>query len=171
MKNNNLLGFSMVVFGFTTLIILLVMGLISYIQFDMRCKQYLKRAGDANNIELAKSNLDSAIKYLEKNDLTNGVVSIFLRQPKNDIGFWYSNLTACRVELDDIDEGAAQLEKSNVLMKLRETLLDSGEKGDTVVTCPSGLYIYPYNGIYFWFTMIGIAVIGYGAYLLLMGLE
>ena len=62
------------------------------IVFDMNCTQYLKRAADANTVELAKDELEMAISYAEEEDLTEGIVSIFLHQPQNDIGFWYNNM-------------------------------------------------------------------------------
>ena len=112
--------------------------------FNIHCSQYLARAGNANSVELAKPNIESAIKYLEFNGLTNGIVSIFLRQPGNDIAFFYNNIKTCQDELDKISENTTQLEKSNVLMKLRETLLENTKNGESV-TCPDGISIYPHN--------------------------
>jgi hypothetical protein len=56
-------------------------------------------------------------------------------------------LKASLNELNTIPENAQQLEKSNVLMKLRETLLDNTSDG-TEVTCPAGISIYPNNTAY-----------------------
>ena len=52
------------------------------VQFSTNCKQYLKRAADANTVETAKEELAKAISYAEENNLTEGVVSVFLHQPK-----------------------------------------------------------------------------------------
>ena len=96
-------------------------------QFDKNCIQYIKRAADANSVELAKSELEKAISYAEENNLTEGVVSIFFHQPKNDIGYWYQNITEIYEKLENFPEDATSLEGTNVLMNLRETLTDEGE--------------------------------------------
>jgi len=120
--------------------------------FSMGCEQYLKRAADANTIELAQENLSTALAYVEKHDLTHGTVGIFLRQPKNDINYWHRNLTSSIDELSKVTDETTQLEKSNILMKLRETLTDvsGGETGGTCITHPSGIQVYPLNKLFFW---------------------
>lgn len=125
------------------------------VQFDNNCTQYLKRAADANTVERAKEELEKAISYAEKNNLTEGVVSIFLHQPKNDIGYWYQNMTEAYDELENLPEDATSLEKTNVLMKLRETLTDETESGVSV-TIPDGISIYPGNVAYFWWGLLSI---------------
>ena len=123
------------------------------VQFDMNCTQYIKRAADANTVETAKKELSKAISYAEENNLTEGVVSIFLHQPSNDIGYWYKNMTESYSELENLSEDATSLEKTNVLMKLRETLTD--ENGSEVsVTIPKGISIYPRNVSYFWLGLL-----------------
>ncbi|MFA5107750.1 MAG: hypothetical protein WC497_05515 [Patescibacteria group bacterium] len=129
------------------------------VNFSMNCSQYLKRAADANTIELAQANLKTAIEYAEHESLTNGVVSIFLHQPSNDIGFWYSNLIASQKELGQVTANTTQLEKSNLLMKLRETLTDNSKEG-TTITRPKGISIYPANSLFFWWAIIGFGVSG-----------
>lgn len=142
------------IFAITTMLAILWTGIRIYkaIDFDINCGGHLKRAADANTIELAKSELKTSINYIEKHDLTNGVVSIFLKQPKNDMGFWYNNLTASYMELNSVKSDTSLLEKSNMLMKLRETLVDNGK--DTTVTIPNGISIYPFNAVFFWWGML-----------------
>ncbi len=120
---------------------------VNSIVFDRNCEGYLKRAADANTIELAKQNLGVAVKYLENNQLTSGYTSVVYRTPDEDVGFWYENLRASLKELNEVRPDATQLEKSNVLMKLRETLLDEGENG-TCVTVPNGMSVFPNNVAY-----------------------
>ena len=140
-----------------TLIVLTTLRIVFGVGFSLGCSQYLKRAADANTIELAQANLKTAIGYAERANLTNGIVSIFLCQPENDLGFWYSNLIASRDELSRTTPVTSQMEKSNLLMKLRETLTDQGEKG-TRITCPNGVSIYPYNKLFFWLFLINLIV-------------
>lgn len=127
--------------------------IVKAVQFDTNCTQYLKRAADANTVERAKEELEKAISYAEKNNLMEGCVSIFLHQPKNDIGYWYQNITEAYEELENLPEDATSLEKTNVLMKLRETLTDESESG-TSVTIPNGISIYPENIAYFWWGLL-----------------
>ena len=123
------------------------------VQFNMNCTQYIKRAAGANSIETAKEELAKAISYAEENNLTEGVVSIFLHQPINDIGFWYKNMVESYSGLENIPEDATSLEKTNALMKLRETLTDEGKSGISV-TVPDGISIYPSNVLFFWWGLL-----------------
>ena len=91
--------------------------------------------------------------YAEKNGLTEGTVSIFLKDPANDIGFWYQNMKTAYVELENLPEEATALEKSNVLMKVKESLTGNNKNGQ-FVRHPSGISIYPYNIAYFWWCAI-----------------
>ena len=132
-----------------------VVRTVKCIQFDTNCTQYLRRAADASTIENAKEELKKAISYLEENDLTEGIVSIFFQQPQNDVGFWYKNMSESYSELESLPKDATSLEKSNVLMKLRGTLTD--DDGATV-TVPEGISIYPNNVSYFWWGMISFSL-------------
>ena len=123
--------------------------IVKSVQFDFDCKAYLKRAADANTVELAKGELGKAIEYIEDNKLTEGVISIFLENPANDLGFWYQNIKSAYEELDNLGENSSALEKTNVLMKLRESLTDSSDGDSTSVITPEGITVYPNNVIYF----------------------
>lgn len=124
------------------------------VQFKQNVKGYLKRAADANTIPLAQGELTKALDYLEANNMTSGYTSILWKTPDEDIDFWYRNLKASQEELQNLESDSA-LEKTNVLMKLRETLLDTGEK--TSVTVPDGLAVYPNNKL--WGLLMLIATI------------
>lgn len=129
------------------------------IEFKQNVKGYLKRAADANTIEIANEELTKVIDYLEANNLTSGYTSILYKTPDEDIGFWYRNLKASQNELQNLNSTSA-LEKTNVLMKLRETLVDSGKKAR--VTVPDGVTYYPNN--LFW-AVLGWTAAGIVAYL------
>jgi len=88
--------------------------IVKYVNFSLNCEAYLKRAADANTVELAKTELKKAIDYAEENGLTTGVVSIFLKNPVNDIGFWYTNINSAYDELVNLSPDATSLEKTNV---------------------------------------------------------
>lgn len=124
-------------------------------RFDVNCEQYIKRAADASSVEVAKRELGKAIEYCENNGLTKGIVSIFFKQPKNDIGFWYENLKIAYAELDALPEDSTPLEKTNVLMRIRESLTDGGENS-IYVTRPDGIANYPNNAVYFWWCILSM---------------
>lgn len=128
-----LLAFALVVFGFRV---------VYKIQFKPNVTGYLKRAADANTIDLAEQELSRAISYLEAHGLTSGYTSVVYKTPDEDLEFWYNNLKASQLELKQLNSTSA-LEKTNVLLKLRETLVDEGER--TKVTVPAGISVFPNN--------------------------
>lgn len=119
-------------------------GIVKHINLNQDCIGYLKRAADANTVETANEELSKAISYLESNNLTTGYTSVLWRTPDEDIGFWYKNLKESHRELSKVDSTTTALERTNLLMKLRETLIDNGESGDHI-TYPDGLSVYPNN--------------------------
>lgn len=125
---------------------------------------YLKRASTANSIPLANEELTKTINYLEANNLTSGYTSIFWETPDEDIGFWYKNLKVSQEELQNLKPQSA-LEKTNVLMKLRESLMSGGEKSKVIV--PEGLEVYPDNIL--WAILMTLAIFaGFGAFIILV---
>lgn len=129
------------------------------IRFNQECIGYLKRASDANTVDIAKQELSKTTSYLEKNNLTTGYTSVFYNTPDEDISFWYNNLKSSELELSKVNDSTSALEKTNLLMKLRETLLDNSK-----ITIPNGLWRYPNNlgyGIIFWISLLSL-IIGIG---------
>jgi hypothetical protein len=114
------------------------------IKFGIDCDGHLKRAADANSIELATQELTVVITYLEQHQMTTGYTSIFYNEPDEDVGFWYTNLKVSLQGLEREPPTAAELEKSNILLKLRQTLLDVSASSESV-TEPSGISIFPRN--------------------------
>jgi len=146
----NLIYLLLILFSFTVFGFRIMKG----IEFRQNVKGILKRAADANTIEIANEELTKVIDFLETNNITEGHTSILYKTPDEDIGFWYKNLKASQQELENLNSTSA-LERTNVLMKLRETLLDTGE--DTEVTIPDGLAVYPNN--LFWACLMWAAVL------------
>ena len=117
---------------------------------------HLKRAADASTIHLAKQELLSAVDYLEENNLTQGYTSVLWKTPDEDITFWFQNLKASLYELEHLKSESA-LERTNVLIKLRETLVDQGES--TRVTVPKGLHVFPNNKR--WTILMSLAILSF----------
>lgn len=137
------------------------------ITFGIEVTGHLKRAADANTVELARKELEVAVAYLERNNLTSGYTSILYQSPDEDISFWYTNLNVSLKELRRVKPDATQLEVSNVLMKLRETLLDAGEKS-VLVTVPDGISVFPHNTIYAIWGWLALAAMVSGVVLILI---
>ncbi|MGD1848288.1 MAG: hypothetical protein ACFB10_23080 [Salibacteraceae bacterium] len=158
-------------FGVILILISLVifgMRISKGIQFKQNVIGYLKRAADANTIELAEKELTKVIDFLEAKNLTSGYTSIFYQTPDEDLDYWYRNLKASQLELQQLESESA-LERTNVLIKLRETLVDVGEK--TKVTVPKGLAVYPQNLLWALLMLAAVTSLGVGIVLLVMEYE
>ena len=116
-------------------------AMVKCLRMDANCISYFEMAADANSVDLAEKHLSLGIKYLEENNLTTGNTKIFIYNPTNDIGLWYENLKSAQTQLQELktQESLTELEESNALMKLRETLLNSGG----AVTHPEMITFYP----------------------------
>jgi len=132
---------------------------INSIMFNKNCSGYIKQAADANTVELAMERLDVAIKYAESEHLTDGYTSVFYKTESDNIGFWYQNLLACRQELESCIE-SSQLEKTNVLLKVRESLTDDSDDG-VKITLPKGISRYPNNLAYGILLLFSLALLGW----------
>ena len=146
---------------FCTMSLVPVLGCTTYriyksVIFDINCGGRLERAASANTIELASEELEAAL--LQANKYEDGYTSVFFNTPDEDVGFWKKNLNESYAELIDfknnIDKYSAT-DKSNQLIKLRETLIDHTDQGDKI-TKPSGISIYPNNGIIFFIGTLSI---------------
>lgn len=143
------------------------------VEFDQNCEGYIKQAADANTVELSLDRLNKAISYAEEHNLTKGYTSVLWKTEDENIGFWYENLVACRDELILISEkeDATQLEKSNILMKVRESLIDNdGESGDTV-TIPDGISRYPDNAAFGWLNFFSVILLCFSIGLFISGIN
>lgn len=142
--------FKVSIIGFIAAIFIFAVIVIKSITLNQNCTGYLKRAADASTVELALQELNVSIKYLEGNDLTDGYTSVLYRTPSEDLSFWYLNLKGCQKELKAAMT-RSQLEQTNTLMKLRETLTDNGAR----LTVPNGLSRYPHNELYAFLLAMG----------------
>lgn len=121
---------------------LIILGTWHSVQFERHCKGFLKRAADSNTIPLAQVEIGKAVRYLEEAKLTSGSTHVFYSTPECDLDFWYKNLNSSLKELESLPKDTDRLTASNQLLKLRETIMDNGEKG-TRVTVPPNIHIFP----------------------------
>lgn len=142
------------------------------IMFDIKCGGHIKRAADANTTETAVKELEVVVAYLEANKMTEGntaALQFLWTPPDRDVGFWYTNIKSSLAELKKLNS-EVDVEKRDVkLLKLRQTLMDHSEKGESV-TVPPGISVFPYNVLFFvWcWGSLGLAIVG--ACFLLYGL-
>jgi hypothetical protein len=115
--------------------------------FDREIGGHLKRAADANSIDLAKQELEISVKVMENWSMTSGYTSVVYTTPDEDVGFWYKNIKSCLDQMKSLPDNASQGDKDLVLMKLRQTLLDH-KGGNERVTTPPGISLFPYNTTY-----------------------
>ena len=157
---NFIIGILIVIVGFITPITTVVRN----IQFDQKCGGFLKQAADANTVELAIDRLNKAIDFIESNNLTSGYTSVLWRTEDENIEYWYQNIKACRDELKEALESSA-LEKSNLLMKVRESLTDDNENG-TMLTIPMGISRYPHNLLFGILNTLSAFIILFGIFVM-----
>lgn len=148
---------------------ILILSLIAYgidlkykdIVFDRDIGEHMKRAADANTVELATQEMEIVVKNMKDAGMTSGYTSVVYQTPEDEVKFWFDNMNASLQELKAINPNATQQEKSNVLMKLKETLTDNTEKG-IKITAPPGISKFPNNKIYalVGWILLFIAVVG-----------
>lgn len=147
-------------------------GIYAYtgITFGQDVKGHLKRAADANSVTLAASELKIALDGIDQRGYCpeakkatkpeelpqDCYTSMLYNTPDEDVAFWMYNLRGSYTDLMALPADADGMTKSNALIKLRETLLDQGEKG-TVITAPKGVARYPHNWL---FGLLGLLSIG-----------
>lgn len=148
---NNLVGIVVVLSSLSFLGWVAVRS-VAAVRFEQDIGGHLKRAADANNLTLAASELDDALYNMDAWHLCTapGYTSLLWRTPDEDVGFWCANIAST---LDDATvaslDGVDYMTESNMLIKVRETLLDHGESGDQV-TAPKGISVYPNNSAFAW---------------------
>jgi len=140
------------------------------INYSIECGGHLKRAADANTVELAKTEMLTALTFIKSRNMTNGYTSVIFNTPNEDVGFWYQNLSSSLQELNEVAPRSTQLEKSNILMKLRETLLDDGKNGQHV-TQPQGISVFPNNVAFMIFGLVFFVLMVLGVALIIVAIE
>lgn len=161
--------------GWLLLLPLLFVGCYSAVaswRWDANCGEWLESAANANTIVIAKDRLDKAVTYIESNNLSSGSCYWLWWTPKTDLKIWYDNLKTTQTELELAnDETLSRLEESNVLLKLRETLTDSGGKGGTVVVAPDGISLHPVYGVTMWVFVLTIFLATIGIIMMVVSIE
>lgn len=154
-------GFVVFLLGCMMVLFCACAGIYLEVMFEIDIENNLKRAADANQPEMALQEMDEALAAIDEwglctetdsNHPDDCYTSVVYRTPDEDVNFWRENLIQARDELASLPEDSDPLMVSNVLLKLRETLLDQG-KNKEKVTYPSGVSRYPYNalfGLLFW---------------------
>ncbi len=129
------------------------------IKLEQNCTGHIGLACHSYNINFAKLELGTTIKWLERNNLTNGYTSAYWQTPDEDISFWYKNLKGAYNMLDSTSRCNPTITETNItLLRLRQTLSTSD---GTNIICPSGLSTYPDNKLWVWLYWISaLCIIG-----------
>jgi len=156
-SNSSRIGDQILVACVTIFTLVFTIHIVAGIRLNQQYTGHLKRAADANSLTLAEKELEIAVNYLKSRNLhtedgrnqgrIDDHTSIVYSTPDEQISFHYDNVSSALEDVRAViakGEKATHLERSNVLMKLRETLVDNGEAG-VKVTFPQGLDVYPYN--------------------------
>jgi hypothetical protein len=161
------MGKAFISVGVVSFVIYLVTIIVLGVQFDREISGHLELAAHANSTELAERKLKIATDGMRKRGLCNGgegcFTSIIYRTPGEDVGYWRENIDNTLADLQSMSpvERADNLIESNQLIKVRETLLSTGEAGDRV-TEPQGISRYPNNFSYGLWFVLSLCVIGLG---------
>lgn len=139
------------------LLLLISFGIYREVDYSRHVQGYLKRAADANTVPLAEKQLSIALKEMEQRGLTSGSTHILYSTPDTDVEFWYSNIKAAHSELLAIGPESSQLEQTNILMKLRESLLDEGGKS-VKVTDPENISLFPNQKFLFYCLLFSLVL-------------
>jgi len=162
------LGAILVAVGIIILIGMIIVTIVCWYGNRVGCKDYLKLAGDAPNVQKANEFLEKALVYMEKRGLTSGNSAFIFRTPSSDVGIWYNQIKGAQQTVANIigrGDAASQLEKDNVLMKIREVVLDQDEKG-TTVTMPPNITIFPFQWLFLLTIVVGVLMIIVGGAIL-----
>jgi len=161
-------GFGFVFLGIWILLFacLGVYGVVQAYLFDLRCGDYLKLAADASSVKMADDFLAKSIDYLNRTGKISGNSAIIFKKPKHDVGIWYRQILAAKSLTEQMvakGDKATALENSNVLMKVRETLLDNGEHGQHL-TLPVYISLVPNQLAYIllWWLLIPFGLLVWG---------
>jgi hypothetical protein len=135
--------------GVALLIVAIVVSVNCWISFKAGCEDYLKLAGDAPTVERAHSFLGTAVAHIESHNLTQGNAAFIFKTPSQNLGIWYGQIKGAYdtagtlLQREKANPGSVtQLERDNALMKIREVVLDQGDRSPSV-TAPKNAWLYP----------------------------
>lgn len=162
------------VIGVLGMILMAVLQVSLWYSFKNNCGDYLKLTGDAPTVERAHEFLGRAIQYLENNGRTSGNSAYFFHTPQNDVGIWYGQIKGAYNTASDLLKrmevapgSVSQLERDNALMKIREVVLDQGEKGISV-TAPLHITVFPNQWAFLIGWIVSLILLGIGVLILLV---
>jgi hypothetical protein len=115
---------------------------------------YLKLAADAPTLSLAQGYLSTAVRDMEARGWTYGNTALIFKVPRRDIGFWYQNTKGALESIESLlaaDASLTPVDRSNALVKLRETLMDGNH-----LTYPDWIELAPLNAVYFWVVLLSM---------------
>ena len=120
-------------------------------KFKIEFLGHLERAANTTLTETALNELGIGVDYLEIKQMTSGFTSVVWNTPDEDVGYFYTNLKNAYANLHKINYTGTEIEKSNALLKLKESLIyNNGKHGDKVIY-PDDLQYYQNKYIWAFF--------------------
>lgn len=142
-------------------ITIIIIDIVLIWRFKIHCEHFLKLAADAPTVELADKYLEKVVSYILKRNLTQGNTAYFIKTPENDLSLWSRQIFEAANLVRELTlkkkEGkeVTPLEESNVLMRIRQTILD--EAGDRpIMTIPDYIHVYPNQHFFLFSELLGI---------------
>jgi len=147
-----------------TMVTTIMSMFIQSMELDRCCLQHLRLAANASTVDMAESQLRTAISWLERHKGKTGSTALIYRTPDTDYGYWLANLKASADELRQLGPDSTQTDRTNTLLKLRETIMDNDASG-SYVAVPENLATFPCTGSYLCimiaiaFSMVGLTIL------------
>ena len=126
---------------------------VSAIAFDLGCENHIHLAKGSADFDVAAKEIGIATSYMEENNLTEGTVSIFFKDPRNNLSFFYNNLKEIQRQYLSFPKESTEIERNRFVERIQSSL--------SIVSSPRGISIYPHNKLYFWWGTIS----GVGAFI------
>ena len=143
----------------SVLLIVFFFIILSQNKFCNNCLAYLQEVIETENVDVAKINLNKALKYVEEKNIINGDGRVLIIQSKseNDIGLWYNTLKKAQKELEELPYIASTSVKKRTLLRVKKLLTSNGK-----LIFPVGIYYYPFNYIVLWTVFLPVFPLFWG---------
>lgn len=135
-----------------------VLRITAGIQYNQTIGSEIYSATTAATPQEAESHLANAINMAKDRGYTHGNTGILFTYSDNDVGIWYNRLVSSDVVLKSLIENSkSELEVSNTMMRVHESLTAVGKEGSEARS-PDGISVFPNNVAYAWLCLLSIVL-------------
>jgi hypothetical protein len=130
-------------------------------RFDDNCVYHLGEAmKSTSSADYSKSEMERAVKYIEDRNLTSGFTSIVGNQPDENLSLWYYDIRGKQAYIDHLHDLPSDVRKDQIADHAEYVNAFNMHRKD--VDIPNGISIYPYNTLFFVWSMISIVMLLFG---------